>query len=800
MQRHATAQSWGQRVRTLAVSLSVLLIGTMLYAQNARAQTATLPSTGTIAVPTYESAGLYWQSPGGTAGCEVKYRKNGESAWKQGLAMWYDARDSQCRGSLVGLQAGSSYEAELNLPGQAASRAITFSTWPNQRPVARTIAVNGGSAQYTITEGGTASGWVVYEGNGATLDGANSAQYNILVKASYVIIRGLNLKGARQDAIRLDPTVHDIVIEDNDISGWGRTRDGTWATNLDSGIRGYCSSQDQLVRVTIQRNRIHDPRYGANSWSDGHPAGAQAVTFSHCGGQLVVRHNEMYSTTGRYFNDVIGGEDNFTKAGFPNADSDIYGNRISHAWDDGIESEGANENVRIWGNYIDRTAIGIATTATSVGPVYIFRNVWNRAQMYEKVSLDSDDRQPFFKSGGQDSLGHGRRYILHNTMLQARQSGLTYGLGGGFGLGGTGSTQLIQNTWSRNNIYHQWKDGKGFTYQTGTTSSFVTDMYNGTTGDTTVASGIKATPQYAPGHGWQSEAGGNYQLAPGTAGVGAGTRIANFNDDAAAPDVGAHQSGTASMKFGIAASPGSSTSGVALPPPPDTGDTGGTGGTGGTGSGGTTTPPPSGTGVVLSATTLYFGSSATQSVTYTNNTGSKVTFIQASISSAKYGQSNNCGEVAAGASCTATVTYYPSNSGSDTATFTMTSTAPNSPHLVTLTNTSAPVTPPPTSGGVTMSATTLDFRNGAKATQTVTYTNNTGSKVTFIQASISSGKFGQTNNCGEVAAGASCTATVTWYRSRSGSDTATFTMTSTAPNSPHVVSLKASSSKPYISG
>jgi hypothetical protein len=537
-------------------------LGALALSISGAAQAA-LSSSGVAAVPTYESAGLYWQSPGGTAGCEVRYRRSGESAWKQGLAMWYDARDSQCRGSLVGLQAGSSYEAELNLPGQAASRAITFSTWPNQRPVARTIAVNGGSAQYTITEGGTASGWVVYEGNGATLDGANSAQYNILVKASYVIIRGLNLKGARQDAIRLDPTVHDIVIEDNDISGWGRTRDGTWATNLDSGIRGYCSSQDQLVRVTIQRNRIHDPRYGANSWSDGHPAGAQAVTFSHCGGQLVVRHNEMYSTTGRYFNDVIGGEDNFTKAGFPNADSDIYGNRISHAWDDGIESEGANENVRIWGNYIDRTAIGIATTATSVGPVYIFRNVWNRAQMYEKVSLDSDDRQPFFKSGGQDSLGHGRRYILHNTMLQARQSGLTYGLGGGFGLGGTGSTQLIQNTWSRNNIYHQWKDGKGFTYQTGTTSSFVTDMYNGTTGDTTVASGIKATPQYAPGHGWQSEAGGNYQLAPGTAGVGAGTRIANFNDDAAAPDVGAHQSGTASMKFGIAASPGSSTSGVA---------------------------------------------------------------------------------------------------------------------------------------------------------------------------------------------------------------------------------------------
>jgi hypothetical protein len=147
--------------------------------------------------------------------------------------------------------------------------------------------------------------------------------------------------------------------------------------------------------------------------------------------------------------------------------------------------------------------------------------------------------------------------------------------------------------------------------------------------------------------------------------------------------------------------------------------------------------------------------------------------------------------VAPGASCTATVTYYPTNSGSDTATFTMTSTAPNSPHLVALSAGGTTTTPPPpTSGGVALSATSLSFGNGSPTTQSVTYTNNTGSKVTFIQASISSGKFGQGNNCGEVAAGASCTATVTYYPGGSGSNSATFTMTSTAPNSPHVVSLK----------
>jgi hypothetical protein len=153
--------------------------------------------------------------------------------------------------------------------------------------------------------------------------------------------------------------------------------------------------------------------------------------------------------------------------------------------------------------------------------------------------------------------------------------------------------------------------------------------------------------------------------------------------------------------------------------------------------------------------------------------------------------------VAPGASCSATVTYYPSNSGSTAATFTMTSSAPNSPHLVALTTEVAEPSQP-TTGGVVVSASTLDFRNGASASQTVTFTNKTGTKVTFIKATITSGKFGQTNNCGEVAAGASCSAKVTWYKNNSGSDTATFTMTSTAPNSPHDIQLKASSSKPRV--
>ena len=506
------------------------------------------------AVPTYESAGLYWAVPAASSGCEVKFRKSGETSWRQGLAMWFDARNGECRGSLVHLEPATDYQAELNLPGQAPARSLQFRTWSNQLPLARTVTVNSGAATLNITEGGSAAtGYVVYQGApGAVLDANNAAQFNVSVNASYVIVRGLTLKGAQQDAIRISPNVKDVVIEDNDISGWGRTRDGRWGVDMDSAVRAVCSSPT-LQRVTIQRNRIHDPRYGANSWTNGHPEGPQAVSFSYCGGQHVIRHNEITSPSGRYYNDILGGEDNFSTNGFPYGDTDIYGNVLMHAWDDAVEAEGANINVRIWGNYIDNVAIGIATTATSIGPVYIFRNVWNRSRFFEGRAPDQDERQPFFKSGSNASLGDGRRYVFHNTMLQATQSGVLYGLGGGAGVGGTGSAQLVNNTFSKNNIYHLWKPNSAF-YQVGTGNDISHDMYNGNPG-TTILSGIQATPVYAAGHGWTSEAGGQYQLAAGTPGFDAGVRIPNFNDGhlGANPDVGAHEAGSAAMKFGLAA-------------------------------------------------------------------------------------------------------------------------------------------------------------------------------------------------------------------------------------------------------
>ena len=56
-----------------------------------------------------------------------------------------------------------------------------------------------------------------------------------------------------------------------------------------------------------------------------------------------------------------------------------------YAWDGGIEAEGGGQNVRVWGNYINNTATGVATTPVAIGPTYVFRNVYNRSRQLSQV-------------------------------------------------------------------------------------------------------------------------------------------------------------------------------------------------------------------------------------------------------------------------------------------------------------------------------------------------------------------------------------------------------------------------------
>jgi len=538
------------------------------------------------AIPTFESLGLYWTPPippaPTSAGCSVQYRRAGESAWKDGLTMWYDARDGQCRGSLVQLSSETTYEMQFGIPGLPSAAQLTATTWSEIFPIAQTVYLPNGTTTQTlaITQSGSPSGYVLYTfppGGQSTIDVANAQLNNITISAAYVIVRGLTLRGARQHSINLLDGAHDVVIEENDISGWGEldsTRTGLlgfdpitnpwgWQLGKDwasggAGIFANCASMPGKERIIIQRNRIHDPRYGSNTWNaDGsnHPQGPQAVGFIDCAGNHVIRYNEIYSSGEQhYFNDGIGGASNFSAMGFPGADSDVYGNIVMHTWDDGIESEGGNRNVRIWGNYLDQTATGIASTVAHLGPFYVFRNVYNRSRILPQSQDDDAIRGPFAKSGDGSGFGGGRRYLFHNTLLQA--PGSPNLLGAGQGIVNAGPSNPVTNTVSSNNILHIWKTWWP-SVEEGTGASgndFNYDLYNGQIRASNAESnGIAGTPAYVAGHGWANESGGFYSLDPGSAGYDTGVRLANFNDAyfGTGPDIGAHEAGSPGMRFGV---------------------------------------------------------------------------------------------------------------------------------------------------------------------------------------------------------------------------------------------------------
>ncbi|MEY9962720.1 hypothetical protein ABIA33_000746 [Streptacidiphilus sp. MAP12-16] len=104
----------------------------------------------------------------------------------------------------------------------------------------------------------------------------------------------------------------------------------------------------------------------------------------------------------------------------------------------------------------------------------------------------------------------------------------------------------------------------------------------------------------------------------------------------------------------------------------------------------------------------------------------------------------------------------------------------------------------PSGGGGTSSATlsanptSLTYAsqalNTSSSAQTVTVT-NTGTAAATVSSIATTGDFAQTNTCGTIAAGASCTVGVTFVPTASGTRTGNLTITSNASNSPTTVAL-----------
>jgi hypothetical protein len=507
------------------------------------------------AISTFHSIGLYWSPTGGSSSvtATAQYRVQGTSLWRDALPLWFDGRNSEYRGSLVNLTPGTTYEIQLSLQGTSTSTTLTVSTWSETFPISKSVYLpNGTSGQtYVITQGGTSSGYVLYTfppGGSTTIDVANGANNCITVNASYVIIRGLTLMGAGSNAIQLANGAHDVVIEGNDISGWGRIAPDGFGKDLDAAVNQE-NDGTQAWRIIVQRNKMHHPRSNANDWTQYrtyyrgyHPAGPQAIVLWNSPGNNVFRYNEVYSDSSHRFNDGIGGGDNFGTVGFPGPDSDVYGNSVSDDNDDALEMEGGGRNVRVWGNYLDRTFVGIATTTVSVGPLYAFRNVVATTRKADT----STEAGVFAKLGDEGSYGSGRQYWIHNTVLQPDP---TRGTGEGLSTYGGPYTNAV----SFNNIFHVHGSVSITSGNTSTTNKFDYDLHNGLIRAYAGAEphGISGVPIYALGNGPSFL--GMYQLDPSSPGYDRGVLLPGFNDNytGARPDMGAHEAGTPPMEFGV---------------------------------------------------------------------------------------------------------------------------------------------------------------------------------------------------------------------------------------------------------
>jgi hypothetical protein len=552
------------------LALCVLAVLTTVPAQRTAGSAVAEEKRPAWAVPTFECLGLYFNSTSDQGSCRVQYQRADQQTWRDALPVTYDPLDKQYRGSLVRLTPDTGYLVRLQCGGQTVE--FPARTRSEQFPVGKTTFLPAGAIDkpVRITEPGTAAGWHLVApepGKKATIDVFNLHDQCVEVAADYVIVRGLELKNGGQHAVLIRKGVKNVVVEDCHMTLWGRLA-GARVWGVTSGSDSAVYAENGAGGLIIQRNLMDHPRSGANDWESGHPLGPQAVTLSNSAGGNVIRYNEIRSTEDHGFNDGFGGGSNNSFEGSPNRDSDIHGNIIMNCWDDAIESDGANMNVRIWGNYIDKTFVFVATAVTSKGPLYIYRNVFGESRVSHQdpsggmIIKTGGSRRYLVVDGQKVNSDAGRRYIFHNTTLQPKGALDVF------------SSHGLCNAVSRNNIFCV----RGNIYPSragdGPANDFQHDLTRGYLGGGFVRSMFVPSQRLewflSPtmnsikwGRIEYTRSGKEFAITdplvqvPNPA-IDAGEILPGFNDDyrGKAPDLGAFENGGAPLRFGREAAPG----------------------------------------------------------------------------------------------------------------------------------------------------------------------------------------------------------------------------------------------------
>ncbi|MBI5768077.1 MAG: hypothetical protein HZA93_09795 [Verrucomicrobia bacterium] len=519
-----------------------------------------------FAIATFHCLGLYWSPADGAIDKPVlvRFRPQGapESAWRGGYPLRFhpipgtDEDLADYRGSLVHLTPGTTYEIELKLVGTETRARLTAATWSEQFPEGETARVASSDQPLAITQSGRPGAYRVYDGRGATIDVQHKHDACITINASHVIVRGVTLRGAGDAARKTRSYAHainilggeDIIIEDCDVSDWGRLNPETgFAYDMDAAIGSRAAG---LRRLAVQRCKLHHPTYDGSNWTEPkyptHSMGTQAISLFNTAGNHVIRYNECFTDLEHMFNDIIGGGSNGSFKGAPGPDSDVYGNFASGCWDDVLEIEGGNRNTRLWSNYLEQSLMGIGNAATSIGPLYIWRNVYTRSQQHPTGGGGNFLKMGF--AGGEEWMT-GTQYIFHNTVFAGD---------GWLPTGGLGGTRIVKHVESRNNILHvrEPRNSSLSNHRANIDNRYDFDLFNGQCPEGLEPHGVRGEPIYATGAGFdRATRTGQFHLAPTSPGAAAGEWLPNFSEGppGSPPDIGAHPRGAEPMKFGVGA-------------------------------------------------------------------------------------------------------------------------------------------------------------------------------------------------------------------------------------------------------
>ncbi|MCL2743154.1 MAG: hypothetical protein FWE67_04815 [Planctomycetaceae bacterium] len=392
-------------------------------------------------VPLFNSCSYYFR-PSDGAVFRTEYKRTDETGWHAAHNTVCDQPEKIHKGSIFNLAEDTEYQIRILTAQSNIGKLVaqtTFRTWNSTPRIAKTIDISTlpdtGKDGIIITEQGSPDAWIKYTAPAdwivrrALRDNDKLDAAIVLNGAKYIILENLTVEGGKRHGILVD-NCDFVRILNCDISGWGRTGkqrfdnadrcgqyldDAGKTINLDGGVQIRKSAA-----TVVERCYIHDPRGRANSWVFSHPTGPEAVVVEYTRGGNVIRWNDFVGSDEHRWNDVIECVSNSSPIGGFYRDSDIIGNFLAFANDDGIELEGGGINLRFVGNKVEGVLCGISFGANMVGPQYAVGNLI--------VNLSDEGARRFaFLKNGHGETQKGKRFVYNNTFHGFGPSAASYG-------------------------------------------------------------------------------------------------------------------------------------------------------------------------------------------------------------------------------------------------------------------------------------------------------------------------------------------------------------------------------------